>query len=134
MTVSCDMEIEKACEAAKAHQLLTARILRFCEAAKDQLGLDTQVDFSHSEIHLSLDRKSNLKRGIWIYSICIEPGALRTAIRLNKLRAPSGKASGAFVFHFYDSVKTWPHPTDEAFAELLEKITTEVQSKKLKHA
>jgi hypothetical protein len=126
---SCAGEINKACEATKCHQLLTARIVRFCKAAKDTLGLETDVDFTHSHIHLSLDRKSNLKRGISTYSIHIEPGACRTAIRLNKLRAPIGKASGSFVFHIYDLMKTWPHPTDEAFAELLEVIKHEVESK-----
>jgi hypothetical protein len=116
---SCANEVKKACAATKCHKLLTARIIRFCEAAKDTLGLETEVAFNHSEIDLALDQESNIKRGIQTYSISVRPGACRTAILLNKLSSPTGKASGAFVFHIYDPVKKWPRPTDEAFAELL---------------
>jgi hypothetical protein len=117
------LDIEKACEATKCHELLTARIIRFCERAKDELGLETDdVHSDGSIVRFEMDWKANLKRGISTYSIGIEPGARRTAIRLNKLRPLTGKASRGFVFHIYDSVKTWPHPTNEAFAELLEVI------------
>src|ERR1700722_19511920 len=54
--------IEKACEAAKAHELLTARILRFCKAAKD-LGIETE-DFvfdGSGSICFGTDRAANLR-------------------------------------------------------------------------
>lgn len=88
-------EIEKACEAAKAHELLTARILRFCKLAND-LGIETE-DIQHGAggICFGIERAANLSLG--------------------KLRGPNSST--------YFPEKSWQHPTDEAFDELLILLT-----------
>ena len=114
-------DVEKACEAAKSHDLLTARILRFIQAAQTSGMVTKDVTFDGCEaIVFEIDQLANASRGIYSFSVSIIPGAFCCpAIQLGKLRTLHGST--------YSPEKAWPHPTDDAFRELLEIIKQEDQ-------
>lgn len=66
-------------------------------------------------ICFGIDQATDLNRGICRFYVSITPGAWREpAIRLGKLQATGGST--------YCPEKSWPHPTDNAFAELFDVI------------
>lgn len=108
-------KIRTACAAAKSHELLTARILRFIESAQ-MVGMATNVDFDGYAIRLDIDQEPYVNTGICRFSVAIIPGAWSCpALQLSRLRTPHGC--------IYYPEKSWPHPSDEAFAELLKFLT-----------
>jgi hypothetical protein len=111
------MNIQQACEAANAHELLTQRVMRFLKAAKVK-GMDIHlVTGDRHGINFQIDKTANLNKGISRYGVYIKPGSVKApAVQLSK----RGKDIGFFGVYYRE--KDWQYPNDAAFTELLEAI------------